>query len=481
MVKGGMETSVLKVLQEGEIQKIHQASLRLLGEVGIQVTEGEAMAFFASQGIRVDREKKRIYLSEKDVMAAIASAPEEIILYGRGDDSRSIRLGGRKVYTGTGGTAINIIDFDRRRRKTTVSDVARTAQLVDGLDNVHFFVIPCHPSDVAPEDVDVNRFYHAINNTTKPIMGGILSEKGLRRVIEMAAEISGGLDRLREKPFISFISSIISPLKMDDQGLRNLFIIARAGLPVATSCAPIAGATSPITLSGTIVQLNAEALAGVTLAQLINPGTPIFYSAVPTIMDMRSMAFLFGSVESGLMNAALAQLAQYYQLPLYSTGGISDAKEPDQQAGFEKGISCLLPALAGANFIHEAAGQLDGGMTISYAQYVIDNEINGYVLRAVQGIATDDASLAVDEVIAVGPGGNFLDQPLTLEKMRTEFYFPQTVNRMSYDQWEKAGRKNTWTLAEEAAQKILAAESPARLPLAVQEQIQAGYPEIRVI
>lgn len=478
MIRGGMETDVLKLIKDEDIKKIHQASMKILNEVGIQITDQAALEFFSAQGVRCDFQKNLLYLSEGDILKAVGTAPSEIILYGRGDDSRNIRLGGKKVYAGTGGTAINIIDFDRKRRKTTTHDIAQTAQLVDGLDNIHFFVIPCHPNDIDSADVDVNRFYQAINNTTKPIMGGILTEDGLDKVIAMAADIAGGMEKLREKPFISFICSVISPLKMDDQGLRNIFKIARAGLPFAPSCAPIAGATSPITLAGTLSQLNAEALAGVTLTQLINPGAPVFYCAVPTIMDMRTMAFLFGSVESGLMNAVMAQLAQYYRLPLYSTGGISDAKLPDQQAGFEKGISCILPALTGANFIHEAAGQLDSGMTICYAQYVIDNDIIGYVLRAVRGIEIDEKTLAMEVIASVGPGGNFLDQELTVEKMRTEFYYPKAVTRTSYDQWEKAGQKDTWTLAEEIAKEILATHQPNQIPEEIREKIKIKYPEI---
>ncbi|MEL7563791.1 MAG: trimethylamine methyltransferase family protein [Dehalobacterium sp.] len=478
MIRGGMETDVLKILREDEINKIHKATVRVLSEVGVQITDKAALEYFSGKGVRTDDIKNRIYLTEADIMQGVGTAPSEVILYGRGNDAHNIIIGGKKVYTGTGGTAINIIDFDRKRRKTTTGDIAQTAKLVDGLNNVHFFVIPCHPSNVDNADVDVNRFYHAINNTTKHIMGGVLTEKGLDQVIEMAAEIAGGMDQLRDKPFISFILSTISPLKFDDQALRNLFKAAKLGLPVAPSCAPISGATAPITLAGTIVQLNAEALAGVVLTQLINPGAPVLYCAVPTIMDMRSMAFLFGSVESGLMNAAMAQMAQFYKLPLYSTGGISDAKEPDQQAGFEKGISCILPALAGANFIHEAAGQLDGGMTISYAQYVIDNDINGYVLRAVRGIETDEKSLAIENIIGVGPGGNFLDQELTVEKMRTEFYYPTAINRMSYDNWEKAGKKNTWSLAEECARKVLETHKPNHIPEEMRKEILNKYPQI---
>lgn len=479
MLKGGIETDVLKVIKDEDVQKIHKASMKVLEEVGVQVGEKEALDLCAEKGAKVDFENHRVYFTEDIVMQAVDTAPSTITLYGRGDESKNIVLGGNKVYMGTGGTALNILDFDRKRRPTTAEDIAKTAHLVDGLDNIHFFVIPCYPNEIETENVDVNRFFHSINNTTKPIMGGLFSESGVDRVINMAAVAAGGLDKLVEKPFISFIASILSPLKLDDVRTRMLMKIARVGLPVATSCAPLAGATSPVTLAGTLVQLNAEALTGVILSQMVNPGAPIFYSAVPTIMDMQSMSFLFGSVESGIMNAAAAQMAQFYKLPLYSTGGISDSKQPDQQAGFEKAVTALMPALAGANFIHEAAGQLDSGMTISYAQYVIDNDINGYVMRAVRGIEVDEDTLATEVIAKVGPGGNYLAQKQTVKKMRTEFYYPKVVTRTNYDMWDKAGGKDTWTLAEEVAKQILEGHKPDNLPEDIVQQIKQMEPGIK--
>lgn len=481
MLKGGMETSALKFLTEEDIRKIHRVSMRVLAEVGVQITETEALDLCKEKGARVDYANNRVYFSEELVMKAVESAPSTVVIYDRLDDARNIVLGGNKVYLGTGGTAINILDFDRNRRETTTEDIANTARLVDALDNVHFFAIPCYPNELETKDVDVNRFYHSMNNTTKPIMGGIFTVDGVDRVIEMAAEIAGGMDKLRERPFISFIASILSPLKLDNDRTKILFKVARAGLPLATSTAPLAGATSPVTLAGTLVQLNAEALTGVVLTQMVNPGTPILYSSVPTIMDMQTMSFLFGSVESGIMNAAVAQMAQFYKLPLYSTGGISDSKQPDQQAGFEKALTAILPALAGANFIHEAAGQLDSGMTISYAQYVIDNDISGCVLRAVRGIEVDEETLAYDVIAKVGPGGNYLAQRQTVKKMRTEFFYPKAVNRINYEGWEKAGSKDTWTLAEEVAKEILTKHIPQRLSEEIDQKIREMEPGIKVL
>jgi len=169
-----------------------------------------------------------------------------------------------------------------------------------------------------------------------------------------------------------------------------MFDAAEAGVPVVTSVAPISGLTAPMTLAGQLAQLNAEALSGVLLLQAIKEGSPVFYSVVPTIADMRSMGFLFGSVESGIMNAACAQLAAFYNLPMYSTGGVSEAKHGDAQAGYEKAMGSLMPALAGAQLVHDAAGLLEGSITFSLEQLIIDDEINGMALRAARGIEVNE-------------------------------------------------------------------------------------------
>ncbi len=468
---GGLESDILKFLTLKQITAIHRASMRVLGETGFHIDSVKLLERVENQGVIVDFEQKKAFFDEVVIKEAIASNPSRVTIYGRETDEHNVVLGGNRVYLGTGGTAVNILDVDRVRRPTTAADVAATAKLVDALENIHFFVIPCHPGDSAAENTDVNRFFNAINNTTKPIMGGCLSLDGLERVIDMAATIAGGKEALAKRPFIATISSVISPLTMDRQHAEMVMRVADSGIPMAFSIAPIAGATSPISLAGTLVQMNAEALAAITIAQIIRPGTPSLYSAVPTIMDMKTSSFLFGSMESGIMNAAAAQLAQYYDLPLYSTGGISDAKQPDLQAGYEKAFTAVLPALAGANFIHEAAGQLDSGMTISYAQFVIDNDINGCVMRGVRGIEIDEDTLAVEVITKIGPKGNFLGDMHTAMRARTEFYYPRAATRKGYDGWVDEGSKDAWTLAEEEACRILDTHHPRHIDPELVSQI----------
>lgn len=442
-----------------EVEKIHNASMYIFEKVGFEVDNERALKLFAENGAMVDFTLKRIKASEEWIMEHIKKAPARIILYGR-EPKHNIVVESNKTYLGTGGTAVGILDFKSGvKRPTTLSDVETIARLVNTLDNIHWFVLPVYPNDIAKEELDVIRFFAGLNNTTKHVMGGIFGPQGAKKVVKMAQILAGGENELRARPIISIICSLISPLKMGKEYVDHIFDVVEAGVPLITSCAPISGATSPITLAGTLVQLNVEALSGVLLAQLIAPGAPVLYSAVPTTADLRTMNFLFGSVENGIMNSVCAQLATFYNLPLYSTGGTTEAKIPDAQAGYEKAITTLMPALAGAQLIHETAGLLDSGMTVSLEQYVIDDEINGMVMRAVRGLEINEQTLAAEVIEAVGPGGNYLTEKHTLNYMKKEMFMPQLANRMSYDIWKEKGCKDVAQLAREKVSELLAHET----------------------
>lgn len=463
-----------KILSEGEIKEIHESTMKVLWEVGFEVNYPPALELLEKHGAKVDYDIKRAYIPRELISRCIKQAPGEFTFYGLGAD-REIILGGTRVHFGTGGTALNVLGLDRKKRKSTAKDIADIACLVEKLEHVDFFIVPVYPHDAPEGKVDINRFFPAFLHSPKPVMGGVYTYEGLKEVVEIASTIAGGKDQLQRRPFVGFITSIVSPLKLDELYARLLMEVASMGLPLATSTAPTAGATAPITLAGTLVQQNAEALMGVILSQLVNPGTPILYSAVPSTMDLRTMSFLMGSVESGIMNAAISQIAYYYRIPSYITVGTTDSKIPDAQAAHESATTCLLAALAGGNFIHEAAGLLEGAMTASYAQYVIDNDIIGGCLRALRGVEISEDTLAVDVIAGVGPGGNFLAEPHTVRYMRTESFFPRVSDRKSYQAWEAAGGKDSWVRAEEAAQRLLESEHEHYVDAELEKEIRSKH------
>ncbi|RQD75096.1 MAG: trimethylamine methyltransferase [Candidatus Syntrophonatronum acetioxidans] len=466
------------ILSEKDIDEIHETTMRILWEIGFDLTYIPALELLEKNGATVDWQNKKAYLPRKLVSRCIKQAPSEITFYGL-EEGKEIVLGGERVHYGTGGLALYVLDTNRDRRPALLKDIASFAHLSDKLEYVDFYIIPTNPYDVNINSLDVNCFYQALRHTGKPVMGGVFSREGLQRVLELSSLIAGGMENLRKRPFVGFISSITSPLKIEEDRAEIIFEVARQGLPLVTSAAPIAGATSPLTIAGTLAQQNAESLLGVVLAQLVNPGTPIFYSAVPCTMDMRSGSFLMGSIQSGLMNAAVSQLAYHYRLPSYITVGVADSKLPDAQAAYESATSSLLSGLAGGNFIHQTFGLLDGALTISYAKFVIDNDIVGKCLRTLKGIDVNPDTLAFDVIAKVKKGGgDFITQRHTLDHLRSEEYIPRVSFLQDYQTWVKFGEKDAWVKAEEVAQKLLEEPGKIHIPESLDRKIQELFQEL---
>jgi trimethylamine--corrinoid protein Co-methyltransferase len=452
-----------KPLTDEQVKQIHEASLAILKRTGVQVDEPEALQLFKEAGAGVDDD--RVRLPQSLIEDAIDKAPSRVVLAGR-DPKHDLILEGARVHIGTGGAALQVLDLETSKiRKAVLQDVADMARVVDALDNIHFYLLPIYPTDLPKETVEINKYYIALANTTKHIQAGVYTIQGIRDVVEMCEHIMGGTEPLRERPLVSFITSwMVSPLKFATDVTTLLVEICRQRIPVVLSAAPMAGSTAPVTLAGMLAQLNAEQLAGLTLTQLVQPGCPILIGPIPATADLRSGKYLGGSVELGLCNAAITQLAHFYQVPIYNSAGMTEAKIPDIQAGIEKAQSVIQVALAGANFIHHAAGMLEDMSTIAYEQFVIDNEILGMAMRAVQGIEVSDETLALDAIDRVGPGGHYLMDEHTLRYMRTEHYYPSAVfDRKGREIWEQAGASDAWARAKEIARRILAEHKPKPL------------------
>lgn len=473
----GLAAKPFRLFTQEEVDKIDRAVMWTLEEVGIQVNSERARELLMKGGAR-PKDDSTLSVPEGLVREAVERAPSRVVLHGR-DERHNLELEDARVYFGTGGTVLHTLDLDTgERRPTTLLDIARVGRLVDALENVHFYLLPLYPNELAKDDVDVNRFYAGLTNTEKHIMGGIYSPEGLREAIALAEEVAGGAEALRERPIVSFITCTIAPLRIDATYGDFLVEIAERGLPVAIPSEVVAGVTGPVTISGSIVVQLAETLAGLTVAQMANPGTPVLLGTVSTVMDPRRAGYLSGAVEMGLMQAGVAQLAQHYRLPLYATAGMSDSKLPDAQAGYEKALTALLVGLAGANFIHDAAGPLEFCMTAAYEQYVIDDEILGMVMRAVRGVEVSDEALGLDAIAQVGPGGHFLTNPHTLEHMRSELFTPRVSDRDLRERWEQNGAPNTRTRARGIAKQLLAEHRPPGLPEATDRKLRERFSKI---
>lgn len=480
-MRKGLNGGQYRPLTDKDIEQIHRTAMRVFSEVGVQVNHDEAFDIFKKAGARVDDRSRVVKFEETMVIGLIQQAPSMIHLCGRQPDgSLDLEIGGTQVYLGTGGTALNVQDpgADDSRR-SELRDIMNMARLVDALENIHFYMLNIFPHDIDRPDIDVNRFGAALNRTRKHIMGGVYTVEGVRNVIKMAEMIAGSPEALRQRPFISMVACIISPFKLDEAYGRLAIEAAQNSIPLVVPAEPLCGATSPVTLAGNLVVSCVDTLTGVMLAQLVNPGTPVLFGCVSSITDLRDMKYLAGAVEMGLLNAAASQMAQYYQLPIYATAGMSDSKVNDAQAGYESAMTNLLVALAGGNFIHDAAGFLEFCMTASFDKLVIDNEIIGMVMRAVEGIRVDETTLAFDEIQKVGPGGHFVSSRHTRRHMRHEQFMPTLSDRENRHVWQASGGKDARRRAAEIARAVLNAEPVSMIDGDVRRRIMSEIPGIR--
>lgn len=476
----GLEAGQYRPLCDIAIKAIHETSINILQNPGVRCDNARALATFARAGADVDRDTGMVKITRGMVEEAVASAPDRVVLCGR-EEKHDLVLEGKRTYMGTGGTVLNVLDLATgNKRPTILQDLKNFARLVDALDHIHFFMLPLYPNDIAVENIDINRFWWALANTTKHIMGGVYSIAGIRNTIKIAEKIAGSPQKLRERPIISMVTCVMSPLVIDATYGGLLMEVAEQGIPVVCPAEPLAGATGPSTLAGTIAISNAETLSGIILAQLTNKGTPTIYGNVASTMDMKTGSYLSGNIEMGLINAASAQMAQYYRIPIYATAGMTDSKLPDTQSGYEKMATAMITSLAGANFIHDAAGFLEFCTTISYEQMVIDNEIIGICMRAVKGIEVTPETLAEEVIRHVGAGGNFLAHPHTMKHCRSEFFYPNIGDRNSRKIWEKKGALDARARARHKAIEILAEHIPLPVDTEIIEQINKNFPQLNI-
>jgi len=469
-----------KPLAEDGIQAIHQTSLRVLAEVGVRVSLPSARDLFRQAGADVDEASGIVKAPSELVMELIGQAPSRVKLCGRAENGDlDCDVGGTRVYMGTGGTALNVQESGSTdRRPARLADVIHMARLVEKLDNIHFYMLNVYPNDLPVEKVDVNRFAAGLNYTRKHVMGGVYTIEGVRSVAKMAAMIAGSSEALRQRPFISMVACVISPFVIDEKYGELAIEAARTGIPVVVPSEPLCGATAPITLAGNLVVWTVDTLAGAMLTQLVSPGAPILAGCVASITDMRNLKYLSGAVEMGLLNAAAAQMAQFYKLPVYTTAGMSDSKVNDVQAGYESAITSVLVALAGGNWVHDAAGFLEFCLTASYDKLVIDNEVLGMVMRAVSGIEVSEETLSFDLIKATGPGGHFVSGRHLRKHMRRELYSPTLSDREDRQAWAEAGAKDAWTRASEYVRGILNEPAEQTVPPQVRRRIVEEMPGI---
>ena len=439
----------LTVLADTALEAIHQATLRILSEVGLVLSQAEALDILAGAGASV--RDGRVLLPSALVERTVAGCPCQVSIRGR--NGRAAVLGDGSLHWHNLGGARDLYEPRQgQRRPATLQDVRDSARLLDALDSATTVVPFCTPQDVPGPLMSLAMYRHTLPHTTKPIQGpGVQTATEARLAAHMAAVIGPPAEVL------TLSVSPISPLTFSNDLVSAILETAHLGIPFAPLPCPTAGATAPLSLAGALAQQNAEVLASVVLAQLVRPGLPIIYCGRLAMMEPRTGASVWGGVELGLVSAATVQLAHRYGLPVNVYGLSTNAHTLDIQDGYERALNAALPALAGADEL-SGIGEMAAGVMGSYAQMVCDDEIAATIRRLRRGFAVDDDALAV-EVIARAMDGsrNFLSEKHTVRYLRAgEVLFTRLAERQDWHEWDRAGREDMAGRAQAEAEHLLA-------------------------
>lgn len=462
------ESPRFRLLSDQQLDELHSAALEILRRTGVEVLDDEGLAVFAKAGAKVDG--RRVRIPPHLVEWAIRAAPSQVVLCDR-NRHPALYLERYNSYYGTGSDTHNIYDpFTGERRPTIKADVAGVARVCDYLPNISFVMCMGIAHDVTEGISDLHHFEAMVTNTTKPIVFTAWNLDNLKDIVEMAELVSGDPETLRLNPCIVAYLELISPLQLAIEPTQKLIYMAKKALPVVWTPGQVGGATSPVTVAGAVAQGNAEALAGLVLAQLVREGAPVIYGGGSIQMHMGTTVACYESPEFMLSVIAAAELAHYYKLPVWSYGTCSDAKLFDQQAAIGGTLWTLLAALSGGNLVHDV-GYLESGLTTSFEQLVVADEVIGLIRRLMGGIEVSEETLALDTIDQVGPGGHYLGAEHTYRHFR-ETWVPQLLDWRNYAAWARDGKTTLGDRAAQKARDILNTYAPQ--PLAEELRMQIG-------
>jgi trimethylamine---corrinoid protein Co-methyltransferase len=478
-VSPGMEGGRYRPLAEADVVKIHNAALEVLETIGFADAIPSGIEVMTAAGAKLNR-NGRLTFPRALVEDTVAKAARHFVLHGQ-DPRHDLEPWGRKVYFGTAGAAVHIVDpVSGAYRESTVKDLYDIARIVDTLDHIHFFQRTTVCRDLPdPFEMDFNTCYASVSGTAKHVGTSWVAPEQLAASLDMLHVIAGGEDRWRRRPFVSQSNCfVVPPLKFATDACRCLEMAVRGGMPVLLLSAGQAGATAPASLAGAIVQEVAEVLAGLVYVNAIRPGAPAIFGTWCFVSDLRTGAMSGGSPEQALLSAAAAQLGQYYDLTCGTASGMTDSKLPDAQAGAEKAYNHALVGNAGANLIYESAGMHASLLGFCLESLIIDNDIVGATQRTIRGITVDEESLSLDTIRKTcleGPG-HFLGADQTLRLMQTEYVYPAIGDRTSPKEWAEQGKPRLIDRALRQTKVILAEHFPRHVPDAIDQAIRTRFP-----
>ncbi len=463
----------LEILSGDQVETIHRASLRILSEIGMDVLGERALDALAGAGATVDRANRRVRLDPAQVETLIATAPSRFRLHARNPE-RDLEFGGANLVFGAVGGPAFVSDLDRGRRVGNFADFVDYVRLIGALDIIHQEGGgPLEPTDLPVETrhLDMYRTFALELDKTWQCLG--FGARPVDDAIEVACLIRG-VDRaaLLREPSLMTVINTNSPLRLDGPMSDGLMEMALHGQPVVATPFTLAGAMSPVSLAGALAQQNAEALFLVALSQIVRPGAPMVYGAFTSNVDMRTGAPAFGTPESVKGAIASGQLARRYGLP-WRSSNTTASNVVDAQAAYESEMAVWGALMGGVNLLYQGAGWLEGGLTASYEKLIIDAEILQMLSEVLQPIPVDNASLGLEAIAEVGPGGHFFGTSHTLERYATAFYRPLVSDWRNFETWQADGARTATERANTIWKRLLAEATPPALDPPVAEALDA--------
>lgn len=445
-----MTANDLELLSPRDLNQIHTTTLEILSEIGVRFPVPEALEIFLSHGFQVEADM--VYFEEGQIMEAVHQAPAEFTIAAR-NPARKVAVGGDSFVLAPGYGAPFLIDPEHGKRSPTLKDYQDLTRLTQALPNQDLTgYLLVEPQDLPPDQAHLHMLEAALTLTDKPFIGSAENRQAAEDTMAMAKIVYGS--PLQEPVTLGVISAL-SPLAYSPDMIEAVLVYAEHNQPLIFANLVMAGSTGPITLAGMIAQQNAELLAGITLAQLVQPGVPVLYGTTSTNIDMRSGALVLGSPELSMVVTAHAQLARYYGLPSRAGGALTDASTLDAQAGYESMFSLLTAANSGINFVLHAGGIMSSYLAFSAEKLIMDDELCGMVRCYRRGIEISPDTLDLAGIQQVGPGGHYLNQPQTLKRCRTEFWQPDLADRSGLEAWWSGDRLDTAERARLRRQKLL--------------------------
>ncbi len=468
-----MLKSKLKLLDRETIERILAEAHELLWDPGVRIHSDEGLKLVADAGATVDFDSKVANIPAELVDQAVETAPSSFYLHDS-EGNPTVHYGGDDVQFDPGSAAIEILDYGATRsRKPITADAVAYIKLAEMLPEIDAVSTALVCSDVPKRMADLYRLYLVLRYASKPVVTGAFAVETWSIMKDLLVAVAGSEEALAAKPIAVFDVCPSPPLLWSDITCQNMIDCARAGIPAELVSMPLAGATGPATLVGSVVQHAAECLSGITIHQLAQAGSPIVWGGSPAAFDMRTLTTPMGAIETLMMDCAYVEVGKHLGLPTHAYMGMSDAKVVDAQAGLESGIGSILAALAGVNMV-SGAGMMDFESCFSLEKLVIDHELIGMARRLVRGMDASEDPLATTIMRQVGHAGNFLATEHTRQWFRRELFIPTSVIDRDYRQvWEAKGSKDIVQRAHERVEQLVAAYQPKALPKEVEAELRA--------